>query len=1262
MADVKDWRDAFCGRKDELAALVSCYAEVAAGKGPRLVVVLGDRGMGKTRLVQELYRVLTTRFDPANYWPDANLFAGNNLRVAPDLSDESVRAHYSGFQLADRPMPFLWWGFRLSDPDVRNAARSDMSTHRATLDPHLTPLRLAEAVNAARARMLEAGIDAASELGKNLLKDAVKAIPGIGIAATVIEHLIDYAGKAKAAAAAAREESGIRTGHKASDLVDVEFSRLADLNAKTLDELASLLAPMGKVAPLPIVVFCDDAQFARAGGDEGAMHLLKNLWERAHLANWPLMVVLTHWAVEWHRAQSNDGSLAGALLRSAQSPQFGSVLDLPKESSLAQLVLAGLPGLAQHDVSLLLKKADGNPQALIELIDSVRRAPAWRRHGGSALTEYARTEIDRSPTELSSLILHRLQSEATPESVRQAVALSSLQGMEFLRLLTYQASEALDLGTTRDSLSAAESPHRLVVSLETGLAGFVQRAYREAAMQLISAHVGDPQAVEDALLTTAISLVGSPDRWGCLQSAEQSACWGVIVGLAQNHADAKMRLFAGRGLLWLIEMALRNPRGPDCARAAELAMRFEQGLGERWTLESFGAAELFSAIGAISAWEGEIRAENLTKQVLKRQRQLASKASDPEHLSQLSHALILMATVAKAKGDWDSAEESGYEALHINRELAMRVGDADDRSALVAALYFVGSVAQERGEWSKAREAYQESLDICRKESRAPRTPQSLKDESLLLEMLGGVAMDTRDLAAAEAAFRESLKGYRQVASDAGTPASMRAVAGVLVRVGILARAKGDLGEAEAAYRESLTISRSLAEQLQSPGSLRDVSVVLEGLGRLAHDKGLNDEAENFHREALQLRRDLLQRLGTPWELEDVVTSLLQVGLLVVERGNLEEAESIFGEGLDLCTRLINALGTPKSLRARGAFLEQLAKIFQKRSDWASASSAYREALGISRDLWSRFEIPIDLQHQSRFSLGLGHVAWERADLAAAEKAYQGCLELSRQLASRFEAIESLTGVSDALFFMGMVHEKRGDLSSAETALVERLSIDRRLDTQMGTPPSMFRVAASLSALGDNLKRTGNLKQAYAAFHESAVRSRECLSAAVPHSRALLSLALFRLGEISISRGDISAATVAVEECVMICREQASVLGTSRAHRSLACVLALAGILALARGDSLVAEVAHRESWRVHRQLSGPEAKDGEISSSCELMRLLSQLAMKLGHQNEALDLLTGLVTLLDSEAERWRIPTAIAEAEEARQLLTALQTGPIGT
>jgi class 3 adenylate cyclase len=51
---------AFVGREDDLARLSGAYAAAVEERGPRLVTILGDAGVGKTRLVRELWEQLAT--------------------------------------------------------------------------------------------------------------------------------------------------------------------------------------------------------------------------------------------------------------------------------------------------------------------------------------------------------------------------------------------------------------------------------------------------------------------------------------------------------------------------------------------------------------------------------------------------------------------------------------------------------------------------------------------------------------------------------------------------------------------------------------------------------------------------------------------------------------------------------------------------------------------------------------------------------------------------------------------------------------------------------------------------------------------------------------------------------------------------------------------------------------------------------------------------------------------------------------------------
>lgn len=175
MSEAHDWRDIFCGRVAELKRLERAYRAVAEGAGPRYAVVLGDRGMGKTRLVQELYRILTDHHDPYDYWPDARLFEGDNLRVAPAPGDFH-------FAPGERLMPFLWWGFRLNDPSDRNAPRADMAAHRATLEPHLSSVLLSRRL----AELTEELKGVGAETGKSAVLKLSELIPVIGPAACLV--------------------------------------------------------------------------------------------------------------------------------------------------------------------------------------------------------------------------------------------------------------------------------------------------------------------------------------------------------------------------------------------------------------------------------------------------------------------------------------------------------------------------------------------------------------------------------------------------------------------------------------------------------------------------------------------------------------------------------------------------------------------------------------------------------------------------------------------------------------------------------------------------------------------------------------------------------------------------------------------------------------------------------------------------------------------------------------------------------------------
>jgi class 3 adenylate cyclase len=115
---VGDLRRAFVGREAELLQLQEAYSAVTAAGLPRLVTILGDAGVGKTRLVRELWEWLAVRDAPPlrrtgrclsygqgiTYWPLAEVLK-EHFGI---LESDSQRV--AAEQLGDRPFLGLTLG------------------------------------------------------------------------------------------------------------------------------------------------------------------------------------------------------------------------------------------------------------------------------------------------------------------------------------------------------------------------------------------------------------------------------------------------------------------------------------------------------------------------------------------------------------------------------------------------------------------------------------------------------------------------------------------------------------------------------------------------------------------------------------------------------------------------------------------------------------------------------------------------------------------------------------------------------------------------------------------------------------------------------------------------------------------------------------------------------------------------------------------------------------------------------------------------
>lgn len=206
-------------------------------------MLLGESGLGKTRLVQEFYRWLSRREDPLHggtsvegYWPDAFSTDGVSLDVNPKFPvDDNDRRP---------PIPWLWWGLRCDDdPEKRNKSdsRCAISMYRETLLAHVAPLLAVRKLN-----------DMQKELQWKIATTLCSLLPGIQ---DVLKLKDIWKLGQQYVASHDLHDQRLASPGQALERERIELKTLA------LDFFRTLLDPSNKEATtVPVVLFLDDAQ------------------------------------------------------------------------------------------------------------------------------------------------------------------------------------------------------------------------------------------------------------------------------------------------------------------------------------------------------------------------------------------------------------------------------------------------------------------------------------------------------------------------------------------------------------------------------------------------------------------------------------------------------------------------------------------------------------------------------------------------------------------------------------------------------------------------------------------------------------------------------------------------------------------------------------------------------------------------------------------------------------------------------------------
>ena len=225
-----------------------------------------------------------------------------------------------------------------------------------------------------------------------------------------------------------------------------------------------------------------------------------------------------------------------------------------------------------------------------------------------------------------------------------------------------------------------------------------------------------------------------------------------------------------------------------------------------------------------------------------------------------AQCLMMLATYARLKGDFERAMGIAKEGLALREE----IGDKDGIAIVRAQL---GYIALRLGDYQQVRELYEESLAGFREVG-------NKWGFALVLSWLSGAAWEQGNHEQATRILEEALAIGRGLGDKSF-------IAGRLDDLGKVAWAQGDFELASKRFEEELRIS-------QKAGDKFGTAFALQGLGRVAQSREDFAAARSFYSEALVLSREMSRPSMVPRHFTAFAT-------LAIAQKQPEKATRLFG-------------------------------------------------------------------------------------------------------------------------------------------------------------------------------------------------------------------------------------------------------------------------------------------------------------------------------------------------------------------------------
>ena len=1144
----------FYGREKELEQLRNSFERCAQrnmeGKfsGPQLTFVIAESGIGKSRLVQELYLSLSKdlKWDPNNYWPDSFKESGQQLRVTPDMT---------GQEPTGGPQ-FSWLGARWQPTDIRNIQdrRSALPDLQTSILTHATLLEQYGSVWSAAVKRFLANLK--KDYADTIIEEAVgDSIPFAGI-------LLKIAKGSKKLA------DDRLSGHQSFE--EREAAIINDEVDEALEKMGLLLKGSDAI---PTVLWLDDAQWI----DSYTLEFLHKLWTKARAGNWPLFIVITHWEREWRELVEKKDIAEKSLCTFTGKPGVSELLlSDASDLSLKECLLNSLPGITSQQRDLLVEKAAGNYLTMVENMWELLDEPMWfvDENIMGQLTDDAVSYIQKFESERQKRVAQRFKQ--LDPNIRKLLGWSAQIGISFLTdvVSEYASEEHPDL-EFQSLIKRCVDPYVIL-----GKPSTLYREFRDKAFHLEAVRYKDQFLKKDAkrimevfskqlsewinntfdsdgdiIRSDSERLDKSVDRNLSVLTPEESNyilehAQQILVPTEVADWQSSEQIIALRTLILSVDCYKQSNQWFQVAICCKKLTNID------WHTipASLVSNRCLSALLKACMTAGVFNIANpLSKELLERSQSIAKQANTPNSLLDLTIALDRVADIESAQGHLEAALEKHKESLAISRQLVDRVVTPESRRNLTVFLDRVADIEQAQGHLEAALEKYTESLSIRRQLIDELATLESQRDLALSLDRIADIESTQGHLEAALAKCSESLAIRRLLDDELSTPESQRDLTLSLNRVADIESAQGHLEVALEKYTESLSIRRQLVDMLATPQSRRDLAVFLDRVADIEQAQGRLEAALEKYTESLSIRRQLVDELTTPQSRRDLALSLDRVADIERDRGHLEVALAKSTESLAIRRLLADNLATPGSQRDLILSLDRVADIKSTQGHLEPALEKWTESLAISRQLVDMLATPQSRRDLSVFLDRVADIEQDQGHLETALEKYTESLGIRRQLANELATPGSHRDLALSLDRVADIESVQGHLEAALAKCTESLAIRRQLVDALATPQSWRDLTLSLDRVAGIKRAQGNLEAALEKCMENLTISRQLVKVlATPQSWRDLTVFLDRVADIEQDQGHLEAALEKYTESLDIRRQLVDMLTTPQSRRDLA--------------------------------------------------------------------------------------------------------------